>query len=244
MYCSVVIHSFPWPIYYVTFLWLLCRAQWLWIPLFCVYCVFFFYIYEGHFLLNIVIQIESCVSKIKIHYSMVSLSLDYLLVTGIILIDLPLCATLCFSLVAFKTCFMTYCLNSTMCGGSCLIFLFSFWEMVIVVASAVFFSVFHSKTSFIWVPLSLDLQNFLLWFYLIFSMLFVCSSPVIHTFCLLMEFCASHIFWSNSKCVSLLFECSNHLSCLQTLIFFFSLVHSAAEASSEVFSLWLMELFI
>lgn len=103
-----------------------------------------------------------------------------------------------------------------------------------------FVSVFHSKTFSIWGPLSLDLQNFLLWFYLIFSMLLVCSSPVIHKFCLLMEFWASHIFWSNSKCVSFLFECSNnHLPCLQTLIFF-SLVHSAAEASSELFpfGLW------
>lgn len=69
--------------------------------MFIVY--FFFCIYDGHFLLNIVIQIESCVSKIKIHYSMVSLTLDYLLVTDIILIGLPLCVTLCFSLVAFKT---------------------------------------------------------------------------------------------------------------------------------------------
>lgn len=135
-----MVHSFSWPIYYVTFLWLLCRAQWLWILLFCIYCVFLFCIYDGHFLLNIVIQIETCVSKIKIHYSMVSLSLDYLSVTGIILIDLPLCATLCFSLVAFKSGLWTYCLNSTMCGGSCLIFLFSFGEVVIVVASAVYFS--------------------------------------------------------------------------------------------------------
>lgn len=115
----------------------------------------------------------------------------------------------------------------------CLVF--GRWWLLLLVLFFFFFSVFHSKTSCIWVPLSLDLQNFLLWFYLIFSMLLVCSSPVIHTFCLLMEFCASHVFWSNSKCVSLLFECSNHLSCLQTLIFFFSLVHSAAKASSEVF---------
>ena len=123
-----------------------------------------------YFLLNIVIQIEMCVSKIKIHYSMVSLSLDYLLVTGFILIDLPLCATLCFSLVAFKTVLWTYCLNSAivevLVSSFCLV-LGRWWLLLLVL----FVSVFHSKTSSVWVPLSLDLQNFPFWFYLTFSML-------------------------------------------------------------------------
>lgn len=80
-------------------------------------------------------------------------------------------------------------------------------------------SICHPEGLLYPMPLSWDLQNFPLWLYLLIFMPSACTSFVIHTLLLLMEFYTSYIFWPNSQSMFFsLSECFNYLSSWSILL--------------------------
>jgi len=90
---------------------------------------------------------------------------------------------------------------------------FDLGEVAVVAVAADICLICHPEGLLYLMPLSWDLQNFPLWYYLLIFMPSACTSFVIHTPLLLMEFYTSYVFWPNSQ--SMLFslsECFNYLS--------------------------------